>query len=141
MKKTSFFVFGIAALAFSSVLAEQPRGTLLELHSCELYAGGCVVSSEATLDGRYMLRAWNFTGGQFAKENLSGLQLAVVQCSGENLAAEQTTAERAMVYLPKNATDSQRAALLSWLKANASDVTGANLQTRIVPLKFSKTST
>ncbi|HVV71875.1 MAG TPA: hypothetical protein VHI52_10310, partial [Verrucomicrobiae bacterium] len=53
------------AIALGSTLhaATVPRGTLIELHSCELYAGGCIVSSESTLGGRYMLRAWNFSGG------------------------------------------------------------------------------
>ena len=57
--------------------ADVPRGTVLELHSCELYAGGCVISSQATLEGRYLLTAWKFTGGRFRGIDLAGLQAAV----------------------------------------------------------------
>src|SRR5213594_2404502 len=80
--------------------ADAPRGSLLELHSCELFAGGCVVSSQATLDGRYMLRAWDFTGGSFAGVDLTGLQLTLLQSSSQDLAAEDSSSDQTIVYLP-----------------------------------------
>src|ERR1043166_9854591 len=49
MKKLMFaFVGMVFVSARTLAAADQPRGNLVELHSCELYAGGCVVSSEAT---------------------------------------------------------------------------------------------
>ena len=52
MKKLAFLsaIFGCLSLcpAFAN---DQPRGSLMEVHSCELYAADCVVSSEATLGG------------------------------------------------------------------------------------------
>ena len=39
-----FLVLGAGLLANHLVAAEVPRGNLIELHSCELYAGGCVVN-------------------------------------------------------------------------------------------------
>ena len=77
MKKVILLSIALGSgLALSTGLAaDPPRGSLLELHSCELFAGGCVVSSQATLEGRYMLRAWDFTGGSFAGADLTGLQL------------------------------------------------------------------
>src|SRR6266446_2495762 len=111
MKKVSFYAIGMAGLLANQVFAgTTPRGNLLELHSCELYAGGCVVSSEATLGGRYMLRAWNFTGGGFAGADFTGLRLALLQTSSENLAAEKTSADRSVIYLPEGASRSQRQA-------------------------------
>src|SRR5947208_14334578 len=105
MKRIAFILLAFGSLSFGRALAaDQPRGNLLELHSCELYAGGCVVSSEATLGGRYMLRAWNFTRGAFAGSDLAGLRVAVLQTSSENLAAEKTEADHAIIYLPQDAT-------------------------------------
>src|SRR6266550_2100106 len=119
MKKLAYALLGLAFLAGRTVLAgDQPRGNLVELHSCELYAGGCVVSSEATLGGRYMLRAWSFSSGSFADNDLSGLQLAVLQSASQNLAADNTSSEQTVVYLPQEATAGQRDALLAWLKSS-----------------------
>src|SRR5215470_915111 len=120
MKKLAFLAAISGCLSLYPAFADdQPRGSLMEVHSCELYAGGCVVSSEATLGGRYMLRAWNFSGGNFAGSDLAGLQVALLESSPDNLAASKSTAERAVVYLPQSATASQRKALLAWVKSSA----------------------
>jgi hypothetical protein len=139
MKKMAFLAAVLGCLSLCPAFADdQPRGSLMEVHSCELYAGGCVVSSEATLGGRYMLRAWNFSGGNFAGTDLAGLQVALLESSPDNLAASKTTADRAIVYLPQSATVSQRKALLAWIKSSAPELKTAKLQTRIAPLRLEK---
>jgi hypothetical protein len=138
MKKLVILVTSLCLLPMSRlVAADAPRGSLLELHSCELYAGGCIVSSEATLGGRYMLRVWNFTGGNYAGADFAGLQVAVIQSSPENLAAERTVADQAVAYLPQSATASQRKSLLAWVKSTQPDLKRAKLQTRVAPLQLS----
>src|SRR5437764_9475089 len=138
MKKIILSFLALSVLCLTRAFAaDEPRGNLLELHSCELYAGGCVVSSEATLGGRYMLRAWNFNGGAFAGSDLAGLRVAVLQTSSENLAAEKTEADRAIIYLPQDATRVQRQALLGWLKSTMPELKAVKLRTRTVPLQIS----
>jgi len=140
MKKLALLFSGILPFSLSALsAAEAPRGDLLELHSCELYAGGCIVSSEATLSGRYMLRAWSFTGGSFGGTELAGLQVAMLQESADNLAAEKAEPGRAVVYLPAHATATQRAALLAWVKSSQSGVKPEHLQSRVEPVHFEKT--
>src|SRR5215470_11822712 len=120
MKKLAFLAAISGCLSLYPAFADdQPRGSLMEIHSCELYAGGCVVSSEATLGGRYMLRAWNFSGGNFAGTDLAGLQVALLESSSDNLAAGKTSADHAIVYLPQNGTPALRKALLAWIKSSA----------------------
>jgi hypothetical protein len=140
MKLLPVVLTSLSCLLCRQTLAEsQPRGSVLELHSCELYAGGCIVSSEATLGGRYMLRAWNFTDGSFRGTDLTGLNLAVLQSSSDNLAAPQAQPGSVVVYLPAKATTTQREALLGWLKSSQPDLAGsANFQSRIVPIQFVK---
>ena len=141
MKIVAFLLTGIACFLGRDVLADgQPRGTLLELHSCELYAGGCIVSSEATLDGRYMVRAWNFSGGSFGGSDLAGLKVAVLETGSENLAAAKTDPGQVVVYLPESAKAEQRAALLAWLRSSQPELKTANLQTRSVPIQFTSTA-
>ena len=140
MKISALLLCGLAvALAQSVFGSPAPCGTLIELHSCELYAGGCIVSSESTLGGRYMLRAWNFSGGEFAGTDLTGLQVAVLQSADDNLAEQATKPGKAVVYLPQTATAAQQAALVAWIKEMEPQLGTASLQTRTTQLSFRRT--
>jgi len=130
--------FGFAATPLTA--ADAPRGSVMEVHSCELYAGGCVVSSEQPQDGRYMLRAWDFSGGSYNGIDLQGLKFGVLQFSSDNLAEPETHSGDAVVYLPDSATPAQRTALVDWLKSSQPDFHPAKLQTQVVPIVFAKAS-
>jgi hypothetical protein len=139
MKALSLFFAGLVGFAVNAATAaDAPHGSLMEIHSCEVYAGPCVVSSESPQEGRYMARAWNFTGGSFNGTDLTGLQVAVMQSSSDNLAEANSKSGEAVVYLPEKATQVQRDSLLAWLKSSQTDFHPANLQTRVVPLQFTK---
>jgi len=139
MKRIAFVLLALGSLTVGRALAvDQPRGSVLELHSCELYAGGLVISSEATLGGRYMLQAWNFTGGTVDGASLAGLQLAALHSGSQNLAEQKAGAGDVIVYVPEKASKTQRAALVSWLKATQPGFKSAQLQTRVAPMQFSR---
>ena len=139
MKKLTLLFSSLLTLGLNSALAaDAPRGSLLEIHSCEVYAGPCMVSAEATQEGRYMVRAWDFTGGSFNNTDLTSLKLAVLQASPDNLAESGSISGNAVVYLPESATQPQRDALLAWLKSSQKDFHPVKLQTRTVPLQFTK---
>ena len=128
---------GLSGLAAESLLAGgSPRGNLIELHSCEVYAGGCMVSSEASQGGRYTLQAWDITGGSWDGIDLSGQKAAVLETSTENLAASSTHAGPSVVYLPETANADQRRALLAWLKSRDPQLAGSTIQTRVVPISL-----
>src|SRR5690349_19885228 len=114
MRKLALLLAGISLPFTGAFAAGEPRGILMEVHSCELFAGGCVVSSEATLGGKYMLQAWDFSGGSYDGCDLAGLQLAVLHSSGQNLAFDKAVSEQAIVYLPEKVTAKQRKALTAW---------------------------
>src|SRR5215831_16204969 len=82
---------------------DQPQGRLIELHSCELYAGACMVSSQSELGGRNTLQVWDIAGGSWQGVDLKGLQAAVLESASENLAVSTARAEQAIVYLPESA--------------------------------------
>jgi uncharacterized protein DUF1326 len=137
MKTVAFLLACCAGLFPVSGLASgQPKGSLLELHSCELFAGGCIVSSEATQGGRYMLRVWSFAEGTYDGSDLADLQVALLQESPDNLSVVESRPGRGVVYLPEKATASQRAALMAWLKSSQKDLSGASLMVRTVPLRL-----
>src|SRR5690348_5046026 len=139
MKTVTLLFAGLFALFTCNLFAsDAPRGNLLELHSCELFAGGCVVSSQATLDGRYMLQAWDFTGGSFAGVDRAGLQMALLQSATQNLAAETASPDQAVVYLPEKASSSQRKALLAWLKTSQPKFNTFHFKSKVASLRFAK---
>lgn len=137
MKTVALLLAGLGCVpGVQSFGGEAPRGNLLEAHSCELYAGGCQVSSQATLEGRYLLRAWQFTGGSVGNVAFNGLSVALLQTSADNLAYPQASAGRGVAYLPASATAEQRQALLSWVQSSQPGLDV--VQTRIVPLQFER---
>jgi hypothetical protein len=73
----------------------------------------------------------------FAGADFSGLRLALLQTSSENLAAHKTPVERSVIYLPRTATRAQRTALIAWLQATQPETKGAQVRTRIVSLQMS----
>jgi hypothetical protein len=127
----SFFLAGASLQA-----TDAPRGELLELHSCQLYIGGCIASAEATQDGRYLLRVWNFTGGSHQGAELRGLQVALLQVADQNLAVTGARPAESMVYLPQSATPAQLAAMIDWLKTINPELARRKVQTRTVPMEF-----
>ncbi len=139
MRPVVLLSVGLAGLLQNLVFAEgQPQGTVLELHSCELYAGGCIVSSEAVQGGQYMLRVWNFTHGEFAGSELAGLQAGLLQISDQNLAAQNTRGTRAVLYLPESATAEQRAALKQWVLSQANALVKGSVAVRTVPMRLAR---
>lgn len=120
--------------------ADRPQGELLELHSCQLYIGGCIASSEATEDGRYLLRAWSFSGGSFEGTSFGGLNVALLETANQNLAMRGAQATESVIYLPQSADSVQSEALLRWLKTTNPELSHLKLYTRTVPMKFNHTA-
>lgn len=114
------------------------RGNLMEVHSCEVYVGPCMANSEELYEGRYLLRVWDFTGGSFGGTDLTGVQMAVLQRSSENLAKAGARTGDAVVYLPEAATPAQRAALVGWLKSAQGELQPETVSTRVVPLRYAR---
>lgn len=108
----------VAGTVLSPAGDSLPQGEYVELHSCEVYTGGCTASAQATQGGRSLLRIWNFNSGWVGQEDLAGLTVAVLEVADANLAMPDTTAKTAVAYLPKEINDSKRAALVEWLGKN-----------------------
>ena len=139
MKHFAILLLGTFILPSTGVYAvEPPRGELVELHSCEVYAGGCVVNSEATLRGRYMVQAWNFTGGSHDGVEFKGLQAALLQASGVNLAFETSQPTACVLYVPESASDDQIHALQRWTQTQQPQIAGCQKEIRRVTMSYSR---
>ncbi len=85
-----------------------------------------------------MLRVWNLADGQFGGTDVGGLQLALLQVSGDNLATADAISGRGVLYLPKAATPRQRAALRQWIKSSGFVSSNSSLHERVVPIELKK---
>lgn len=112
--KTGVALFFLLVTA-KACFAAEPSGEFVELHSCDLYTGGCTASSEATLLGRQRFCMWLINRGLWAGQDLAGAKLALLEVGSENLAEKGAVADRAEIFVPKGTTAERKKALVSWL--------------------------
>jgi len=137
MKRWVSIVAGLLFLAGLSLrAAEMPQGELLELHSCQLYIGGCIASSEAMQDGQYLLRVWSFSAGSYEGSPLRGLNVALLEVSDQNLATKGAQPLESMIYLPQSADSARSETLLRWVQATNPELAHTRLRARTVPMEF-----
>ena len=129
------------AAATIAVAVDLPSGNVVEVHAVEVYTGGCTASAQATSGGRSMLRVWSFENGSHEEVSLRGLEVAALQTADDNLAAATTIPKSAVVYLPAEANDTQRAALLSWLRAANPEISGAHVTEKIADINYTQSGT
>jgi hypothetical protein len=138
MKRWLAFAVSFLLGALGSRAEQIPHGELLELHSCQLYIGGCIASSEATQEGRCLLRVWSISNGSHNGVALDGLPVALLEVGDRNLAEKNTRPSAAVAYLPQSATPIQSAALVDWLKRNNPELSGLRVQTRVLPMRLAR---
>jgi hypothetical protein len=102
-------------VALQACLGVEPFGEFVELHSCDLYTGGCTASSESTLLGRQLFRVWSISQGTWDNQDLAGLQVALLELGSVNLAEKGAFVEKAEIFAPKGLAAAQEEALLSWV--------------------------
>lgn len=140
MKRLMTFITIMAICSYTGIASPEqaPSGQVVELHACEVYTGGCTASSQATLGGRSLLRVWSFEQGEFAGQELKGLQVALLQVAKNNLAFRNTLPSSSVLYLPAVATDEQRSAIIEWLKLNETSLGQAPLEVTVLPVSFNQ---
>jgi hypothetical protein len=111
----TFVLFCSLFVTLQACLSAEPAGEFVELHSCDLYTGGCTASSESTLLGRQLFRVWSISQGTWDNQNLAGLKVAVLELGSVNLAEREAFVEKAKIFMPKGLAKAQKEALLSWV--------------------------
>jgi hypothetical protein len=114
--KISAVVFSIFVVS-QLCSAAEPSGEFVELHSCDLYTGGCTASGESTLLGRQVFRAWSIERGAWSGEDLTHLKVAVLETGSRNLAEKGALGDRAEIFVPRDLSQAKREALVSWASA------------------------
>lgn len=116
-----------AALALATLLIAAPAlaadaptvtGTYVEARTAEVFAGGCIMNSEAETMGKQAVLAWRVDTGRVGGVSIDGLSVVAALSGTHNLGmhemgGEAPTEVKALMYVDERATQAQRDALVS----------------------------
>ena len=91
-------------------------GRYLEARTASVFAGACHYGSEYTTNGREAALVWSFDDGEVNGTGLAGRTVAAVVTADVNLAVAEAR-HASTVYVPRDASEAERAALVAWLVA------------------------
>ena len=112
----------ILTAALSADEKSRITGEYVEARTAEVFAGGCIMNSEAETMGRQAIMAWRITSGSFDGVALDGLTVAAAVAGDRNLGmremgGEEPTAVKAIITVDPRATPAQRDALVRFVRA------------------------
>jgi hypothetical protein len=134
---------GFIALATSTALAagrNSVGGTYVEARTAEVFAGGCVMASEAETAGREAVLAWKVDHGSFNGISLDGLSVVAAVAGDKNLGIYEIGGGKATshsaVIVDERANAAQRIALVAMASDLAKDVMGTIVNVTAAPIQF-----
>jgi Protein of unknown function (DUF1326) len=113
----------LSVLAATPAFAAAPViGEYVEARTAEVFAGGCVMSSQAETMGREAVLAWHIDRGAFDGQRLDGLSVVAAVAGDRNLGIREIGGEspssiRSDVFVDARATAEQRRALVRLAQA------------------------
>ena len=136
----------VAALVVSAgVLSANDKGRItgeyVEARTAEVFAGGCIMNSEAETLGRQAVMAWRITSGAFDGIALDGLTVAAAVAGDRNLGmremgGEEPTAVKAIIIVDPHATAPQRDALVRLVRELSKGLITHVVRVDVAPVNF-----
>jgi hypothetical protein len=136
----------VSALALSGgvLSADDPKpivGDYVEARTAEVFAGGCIMNSEAETMGRQAVMAWRITTGSFKGVSLDGLTVVAAVAGDRNLGmremgGEAPTAVKAIITVDPRATARQRAALAALVRELSGGLITEVIRVDSAPIRF-----
>ncbi len=122
--------FGLlAAAALSLGLLTNARaatieGEYLEARTCNVYTGPCFANGEMGMAGKEAILAWKVDQGSWNETALDGLGVALVVTADSTLGDDgvfgmETPETKSVILVDKNASESQKKALVAFVKDSA----------------------
>ena len=141
------FAFAVAAaflVAAGSLSADEKgriTGEYVEARTAEVFAGGCIMNSEAETMGRQAVMAWRITSGTFDGVPLDGLTVAAAVAGDRNLGmremgGEEPTAVKAIITVDPRATTAQRDALVRLVRELSGGLITHVVRVDVAPVRF-----
>ena len=134
---------GLAVSALAAGGTDSASGTYVEARTAEVFAGGCVMNSEAGTAGRQAVLAWNIDRGSFDGVALDGLSVVAAVTADKNLGIVEIGGDRAQaeaaVYVDVRADAAQQAALLAMASDLSRGIVSTVVAVTSAPIVFSDT--
>jgi hypothetical protein len=144
--KLSFSVAVFAlALASNAFAGEAITGAYVEARTAEVFAGGCIMSSEAETIGRQAVLAWRVDQGGFDGQSLDGLRVVAAVSGDRNLGIREIGGEapsyvKAVVYVDQRATPAQQQALAKLATSLSRGLISEVVAIQPVAIEFTETA-
>jgi hypothetical protein len=132
----------LLALGMATVSAKPTTltGTYVEARTAEVFAGGCVINSEAGTTGREALLAWKVDRGRFDGVPLDGLSVVAAVAADANLGVHEIGGEvahaRAALFPDARATAAQRRALIAMAQALSNGIVSNVVEVSPASIEF-----
>jgi hypothetical protein len=147
-----FRIFSVtmAALLVTSAASAGDRGHVVgeyvEARTAEVFAGGCIMNSEAETAGREAVLAWRITRGTYNGVALDGLSMAAAVAGDRNLGMREMGGEapdvvRAILTVDERATAAQREAMVQLARELAGGLITEVVRVESAPVRFETTAT
>jgi hypothetical protein len=112
----------------STASAAQLSGEYLEARTCNVFIGPCFANGEMNLDGKEAIMAWKVDRGSWEGVPLDGLGAALVVAAENTLGydgvfAMKAGATKSIVLVDERASETQRDALVRFVKESAKSLT------------------
>jgi hypothetical protein len=135
---------GLLALTVGTVtIAARPvtlTGTYVEARTAEVFAGGCIINSEAGTTGREALLAWKVDRGRFDGVRLDGLAVVAAIAADVNLGVHEIGGDvahaRTALFLDARATLTQRKALIAMARTLSHGIVDNVVEMNPVSIEF-----
>jgi hypothetical protein len=120
-------------------------GEYVEARTAEVFAGGCIMNSEAETMGRQAVMAWRITSGAYKGVTLDGLTVVAAVAGDRNLGmrelgGEEPTAVRAVITVDLRATLEQREALVALARELSGGLITEVVRVETAPIRFATTT-
>jgi hypothetical protein len=136
-------IAALVVLSVAVVSAEDRRitGEYVEARTAEVFAGGCIMNSEAETLGRQAVMAWRIASGSLDGVALDGLIVAAAVAGDRNLGmremgGEQPTVVKAIITVDPRATARQRDALVKLVRELSGGLITNVIRVDIAPVRF-----
>jgi hypothetical protein len=135
---------GVRAASPEADPGARLTGEYVEARTAEVFAGGCIMNSEAETMGRQAIMAWRITSGSFDGVALDGLLVAAAVAGDRNLGmremgGEEPTTVKAIITVDARATAAQRDALVRFVRAMSRGLITDVVRVDIAPIRFATT--